>query len=166
MSVRKGRETKRWRLAATATPVSGRPRLAWAMLVLALAGIVVSGYLAITYFSNAQVVCNGLGQCEQVQASAYSRIYGVPIAYFGFPSYVAIALGIAGRLGWRGDRAYLALLGAQTLAIAGAVFSAYLTYVEFFVINATCPWCLTSAALSALLVGCGIVQVRRELARA
>jgi uncharacterized membrane protein len=165
VSAQRSRETKRQRVAAT-PPVHPRPGLVWAMLVVALAGMVVSGYLAVTYFNNAQVVCNGIGQCEQVQSSAYSRVFGVPIAYFGFASYVAIALGLAGRLAWRGDRAYLSLLGAHTLAIAGTVFSAYLTCVEFFVINATCPWCLTSAVLSALLMVCGIVQVRRESTRA
>lgn len=164
MSARKAKEAKRQRLVSA--QVRTRPGLVWAMFWLGVAGIVVSGYLAVTYFNDAQVVCSGLGQCEQVQASAYSRIYDVPIAYFGFLSYVAIVACLGGRLQLQGDGAFLALLGAQALAIAGTVFSAYLTYVEFFVISATCPWCLTSAGLSALLAAAAIVQVRREVARA
>ncbi|MCL4466270.1 MAG: vitamin K epoxide reductase family protein [Chloroflexi bacterium] len=132
------------------------------MLALAAVGIVVSGYLAVTYFNDAQVACYGLGQCEQVQASAYARVFGVPIAYFGLLSYAAIAVLLEGRLRLSGDRAYLALLGALSLAVAGMVFSAYLTYVEFFVIDALCPWCLTSAVVAVVLAAVAAVQVRRE----
>ena len=33
------------------------------------------------------------------------------------------------------------------MAVIGVVFSAYLTYLELFVIHAICPWCVTSAIL-------------------
>jgi uncharacterized membrane protein len=149
------------RLQAARKPTSSG--LVPAMLAVAAVGIVASGYLAVTYFNGAQVVCYGLGQCEAVQASAYSRIFGVPIAYFGLLSYVAIAVLLAGRLRLKADQAYLAMLGALSLAVAGTVFSAYLTYVEFAVIDAVCPWCLTSAIAATALAVLATVQVRREL---
>jgi uncharacterized membrane protein len=56
-----------------------------------------------------------------------------------------------GRLGpdaLRG-RADLALWGA---ALLGTLFSIYLTFLEPFVIGATCAWCLTSAVIMTLLL--------------
>jgi uncharacterized membrane protein len=38
-------------------------------------------------------------------------------------------------------------------AVAGVAFSVYLTFLEPFVIGATCAWCITSALLmTALLI--------------
>jgi uncharacterized membrane protein len=33
------------------------------------------------------------------------------------------------------------------VALVGTLFSAYLTYLELFVIHAICEWCVASAAL-------------------
>jgi uncharacterized membrane protein len=38
------------------------------------------------------------------------------------------------------------------LALAGTLFSLYLTYLEAFVIEAICAWCLTSAVVITLLL--------------
>ena len=42
---------------------------------------------------------------------------------------------------------------ASSLALVGFGFSAYLTYLELFVIDAICQWCVASAALMTLLLG-------------
>jgi uncharacterized membrane protein len=47
---------------------------------------------------------------------------------------------------------YLARLTQWGLALFGVLFSIYLTYLEVFVIHATCSWCVTSAVfMNALL---------------
>ena len=38
------------------------------------------------------------------------------------------------------------------VALAGTLFSIYLTVLEPFVIGATCMWCITSAVLMTLLL--------------
>jgi uncharacterized membrane protein len=38
------------------------------------------------------------------------------------------------------------------VTVAGTLFSVYLTLLEIFVIEAVCAWCLTSAAVSTLLM--------------
>jgi hypothetical protein len=38
------------------------------------------------------------------------------------------------------------------MALFGVLFSIYLTYLELYVIQAVCAWCLTSAAIMALLL--------------
>jgi uncharacterized membrane protein len=47
------------------------------------------------------------------------------------------------------DNATLALWAA---AFFGTLFSVYLTFLEPFVIGATCAWCLSSAVIMALLL--------------
>lgn len=35
------------------------------------------------------------------------------------------------------------------IALVGTLFSAYLTYLEFFVIRAVCQWCVANAVIVA-----------------
>lgn len=42
------------------------------------------------------------------------------------------------------------------LALAGAGFSAYLTYLELAVIDAICQWCVASAIVMAALAGVSV----------
>jgi uncharacterized membrane protein len=36
--------------------------------------------------------------------------------------------------------------------LAGSIYAAYLTYLEIWVIEAVCQWCVTSAIISVLLL--------------
>jgi uncharacterized membrane protein len=45
---------------------------------------------------------------------------------------------------------YLGLL----VALVGTLFSAYLTYLELFVIHAICEWCVASAAVIVAALIC------------
>lgn len=123
------------------------------MVALAGLGIAVSGYLTWVHYSGAFALCTGLGGCEQVQTSRYAWVAGLPVALVGLAGYLALfGLGL-----WR------ALAGAQTPypvslalfggALFGVLYSAYLTYLELFVIGAICPWCVTSAGLVTGLGG-------------
>jgi uncharacterized membrane protein len=47
------------------------------------------------------------------------------------------------------------------LALGGFAFSAYLTYIELFVIEAICNWCVASAILITLLAIVGGLNLRR-----
>ncbi|MHB1133764.1 MAG: vitamin K epoxide reductase family protein [Chloroflexota bacterium] len=160
MKARRSARAER-RQAESAAPVVST--LVWVILGLAVLGVGVAGYLAVTYLNNAQLVCYGLGDCDRVQTSAYARVYGVPVAVFGLLAFVAIAALALVRLVLKGDLGYLAVLGVWTLGLSGSIFSAYLTYVEFFVIYAACPWCLTSAALTVVISLLAWLQMRIEL---
>jgi uncharacterized membrane protein len=45
----------------------------------------------------------------------------------------------------------------------GVLFSAWLTYLELFVIHAICMWCVISATLMLLLFVTSVVDLRGEL---
>ena len=112
------------------------------MTVLAIVGLAAAAYLAVTKLLGQAPACGPLHGCEDVAASAYSELYGIPVAVFGVAfSIVLTVLCIAW---WRdGDRR--ALLGAYGLGLLGCFVVAGLTYVELFVIHAICVYCVTYA---------------------
>ena len=85
--------------------------------------------------------------------SAYSDLAGLNVAVFGIVGYVLLF----GAALLRGDRARIA---GFALALTGFGFSAYLTYLELFVIDAICQWCVASAVLMTVLF---VVNTTRAL---
>ena len=111
------------------------------LALLAVAGAVISAYLTWSYLQGIAPVCaGGSSGCETVQTSRYAEILGVPVASLGLLAYT----GLLGSALMRDQRA--ALFGLL-IALIGTLFSAYLTYLEIFVIKAFCQWCAASAAL-------------------
>jgi uncharacterized membrane protein len=112
--------------------------------LLAVAGIGVATYIAVAESGGGAPKCLAGGHgCETVAQSHYSHLAGIDVAVIGIVGYVillaaAIAPGDAGRFG-----GFLA-------ALVGFGFSAYLTYLELFVIDAICQWCVASAVLMTL----------------
>jgi uncharacterized membrane protein len=116
-----------------------------AALTAALLGIGVAGYLTYVHYAGLQPFCAGGGHgCERVQSSVYARLGGIPVAVIGLAGYLAIAAALIAP----GEPARLAAAG---LAVIGFGFSAYLTALELFVIDAICQWCVASAALLTAL---------------
>lgn len=113
--------------------------------IVALAGLVVAGYLTWVHFDDAALICVAGGGCETVQESEYAEIAGVPVAVLGLVAY-AIVLGL---VAWD---APAARLGAAMLALVGLLFSLYLLALQLFVIDAVCVWCLANDVVIAPLL--------------
>ncbi len=117
-----------------------------ALVALAVAGSAISAYLSyVALFRDDAVACGPVGDCHAVQGSIYAEVAGVPVAVLGLGLYLAL-LAVTACRRWYADST---LLRAWTFSIAlsGVLYSAYLTYLELFVINAVCAWCVTSAAI-------------------
>jgi len=128
------------------------PRVA--LFVLAAVGLMISAYLTWTHYSGLAPVCiSGSGGCETVQSSSYATIFGVPVAMLGAAAYAGLLLSAALR---SQAGVYLGLL----ISLVGTLFSAYLTYLEVFVIHALCQWCLASAAIMVGTLICAAVRAR------
>ncbi len=113
--------------------------------VLALAGIGVALYIAIVESGGGSPQCLAGGHgCETVAKSHYSHIAGINVAVFGVAGYVLLL----GAALMPGD---MARIGALGVSLVGFGFSVYLTYLELFVIDAICQWCVASAVLMMLL---------------
>jgi uncharacterized membrane protein len=146
----------------TAAP---KGNLGWLIPVLSVLGLGIAGYLAYIEVTHAQAYCGPIGHCDAVQQSEYARLFGVlSIGVLGLAGYTAI---IAAWLFTRyaGKRlADLASIALLAMTFLGTLFSIYLTFLEPFVIGATCMWCLSSAVLMTVLMLLCVGPGKRSLA--
>ena len=145
------------------TPSRPQGWLSWALAALALIGLGVSIYMAFVETSHASAICGPIGDCNTVQQSEYAALFGwLPIGVLGTIGYAAILVAW-GLMHWGKDhlqrQAASALL---VMALFGAAFSIYLTFLEPFVIGATCVWCLTSALCMTLILVILVVSMPRR----
>jgi uncharacterized membrane protein len=132
-------------------------------IIFSLIGILDSGYLSWIKFSHSEEKCiAGLGNCALVNTSAYSEIIKIPIAYFGLLSYLVILILMVSS----GSRIKLVssipfLLFGITLI--GVLFSGYLTYVQFGILHAYCPYCLLSALTTTSLFIISTIMMGKEI---
>lgn len=124
---------------------------------LTLVGLVVALYLTYVETTDTQAVCGPVGDCNEVQASPFARLFGVlPVGLLGAIGYVAlVAAWVAGRFG-KGFWSQLAPFAILGMALFGVLFSIYLTYLELFIIRAVCIWCVTSAVIMAALLALAV----------
>jgi uncharacterized membrane protein len=115
--------------------------------VLSALGIIVSFYLTYIHFTESRAAfCAAGSECDTVRQSAFSTVMGIPVAAIGVAGYsvllIVSLLNIKRRTKW---------LILYILAFAGFIFSAYLTYIELFVIKAVCMYCIFSAVLMTVI---------------
>ena len=137
----------------------------WAPVMLSALGIFVSGYLSVKRLTGGSLACSRWAQCDTVNNSVYAKIYGVPVAFIGLAGYVVLLVLALAALRTEGPMQRRLLAISFLLALGGFAFSAYLTYIELFIIEAICNWCVTSAILITLLAIVGGLNLRR-MARA
>jgi len=136
-------------------------RIYWATRVLCVLGIGVAGYLASVYLAEAEPYCVGSGGCTTVQDSIYADLGGIPVPVIGLAGYAfLLALSVLrGRVS-RDLEFYLPVLGFGA-ALIGVLYSAYLTYLEAFVIRTWCYWCVASAVIMAAIWLLSVFDLRR-----
>jgi uncharacterized membrane protein len=128
------------------------PLGAWLLVVLALIGMGLAGYLTAVHYSPTLLVCSnkGLINCEAVLTSGYSVIPGtaIPITVPGLAYFlVSLVLALAqlrrpGNYGLRQAHAVWGGLGLLT--------ALYLIFVELLEVHNICIWC-TSVHVMLLL---------------
>ena len=113
--------------------------------VLCALGTAISVYLLVADFvlGGAELCLTGHG-CDAVRESRYSSVGGVPVSLLGVLGYAAMAGAVLLPLGRRTKWSLVFWLSAAAVG-----FSAYLTYLELFIIEAICSWCVASAAIAA-----------------
>lgn len=129
-------------------------------------GLAVSGYLSYVKLSNVGMECvrDATFDCGTVQNSAYGELFGVPIALFGFGMYVVVGL----LLVLENATPFLqtnARALTFVIVLFGWLFSMWLVYVQFVILEALCPWCLSHEANMTLLlplVTARMIQALRE----
>jgi uncharacterized membrane protein len=112
----------------------------------ALIGTLIALYLLLHDLGLSSIICPIAG-CDKVQASEYSKWFGIPVAAFGLVGFIKLlSLSVIGLFKTR-----VLNLPIRTIlvTISGLGLLAYLplTYLELFVIHAVCFWCVTSSLM-------------------
>jgi uncharacterized membrane protein len=129
--------------------------------LLSLAGLFISAYLYLYKLGRIGSLACGTGGCETVQLSPWSRVAGVEVALIGVLGYAALLGASLAALqpGLSGQRWPATLLAG--LAGVGVLFTAYLTYLELFVIHAICRWCVASGVIILAILAAALLELRR-----
>lgn len=137
-------------------------KLYWFSIALSILGVLVSIYMTIYKLTSNNAMCFGSGDCSTVNASPYSEVYGVPVAFVGVLGYSAILglLLLINRAGiFSEQNSTLVIFG---LAVTGFAFTLYLVYLEIFVIKALCPFCIISQITMTILFIITIIRLVRQ----
>ena len=134
---------------SAATP---KPWPNWILPVLLLIGVGIAIYLSLIEVSGDEAICGPVGDCNAVQQSEYSKVFGVlPVAVLGMLGYLAIGASWLVSLKTTGKLQFYAKMAMFLIALFGLLFFIYLTFLEPFVIGATCAWCISSAIIMTLI---------------
>ncbi len=120
-------------------------------LILSLVGLAVAVYLTFVHYQEDALVCT-TGGCETVQQSQYATIGPIPIAILGvgfFAALVALSAIRAFKLNILSSET--ATLVAWGLTLTGVLYYAYLVYIELFVLDAICQWCMSTTIITVAL---------------
>jgi uncharacterized membrane protein len=114
--------------------------------VFALVGTLIALYLLLHDLGLSSIICPIAG-CDKVQASEYSKWFGIPVAAFGLSGFITL-LGLS-VTGLFKSRVFNLPIRTLLLTISSLSLIAYipLTYLELFVIHAVCFWCVTSSLM-------------------
>ena len=131
-----------------------------AIAALALVGGLVSLYLTLFKIGVIGELSCTVGSCNTVQLSQWATFLGLPVAAWGLAFYMAtLAVAIAGTAeGLADDRRVSLTLVA--MSGWGVLFSGWLTYIELFVIDAICMWCVVSAIIVTVIFIISVMDLR------
>ncbi|MGK2962462.1 MAG: vitamin K epoxide reductase family protein [Gemmatimonadaceae bacterium] len=130
------------------------------MAALALAGIFLALYLLFYKLGMLGSLTCSVGSCETVNTSKWATFLGFPVAGWGVAWYVtAFVVSLAGTTERFADSRNVSLV-LVGLTGSGLLFSAYLTWLELFVIHAICQWCVVSAIIVLAMFVMAVLDFR------
>ena len=115
----------------------------WVLIVLAVAGIVVSSLALREHYRTDASPCsiNERWDCGIVNHSPYAMLFGIPVAVIGIAGYLLLGV--------------LAFVKAYRLALVAALgglgFALYLAHIEDAVLGVWCIYCVISLGIISLL---------------
>lgn len=119
--------------------------------LVALAGMFVALYLTLYKLGYIGTLACAVGSCEKVQTSKWATFLGFPVGAWGVGYYVAVlVVSLAGLSPVFVERRIISRILVAMTGV-GVVFSLWLTYLELFVIDAICIYCVISAILVIVL---------------
>ena len=131
-----------------------------AIAALSLVGLFVALYLTLYKLGVIGELRCAVGSCEAVNTSPWATLLGYPVAAWGLGFYLtALALSLAGVQDRWADSLGVSV-GLVAMSAWGVLFSGWLTYLELFVIDAICIWCVVSACIVTLIFILSVLDLR------
>jgi uncharacterized membrane protein len=139
------------------TITAGESIVRYLIVLLALAGMVVSGLALKVHYDTGSEPCriNDKWDCGVVNHSPYAVFHGVPVAAIGIIGYLLMAI-----LGFQRRQALL-----LPAVLVGLAFALYLTNIEAHVLGVWCLYCVVSQAIIAVLTLLALIWLGWERLR-
>lgn len=134
------------------------------ILFLAFLGVANSAYLAQQEANGEPLICNiqNFSGCNIVAASEYSKLFGIPLAQYGI-LFFSILFVLAALELVIFDQLLRRVL--QGISFVGVIASLYFTFIQAFVIQAFCIYCLASALVTLFIfILAGLIEPPRSRA--
>ena len=130
------------------------------LAALAFVGVFLSTYLTLYKLGYIGELQCAVGSCETVNTSRWATFLGFPVAAWGLGFYLStLALLLVGIQERYADSRTISLV-LVGLTGWGVLFSGWLTYLELFVIDAICMWCVISAIIVAIMFVISVADLR------
>lgn len=153
-------ESERTLAEGRARPSSRLVALDVCAALLALVGLGDAVYLTVEHLTGATLQCSITHGCAEVLGSKYATVGSFPLAAVGALAYfTAFSLATLSAFGYAGARKVLAALVALMF-----LFTLWLLYLQAFVLQAFCQYCLLSACTTTLLTIIVLLQFARRRA--
>jgi uncharacterized membrane protein len=136
-------------------------RLRQIIIGLAILGLLVSIWMTIYKVTDNASMCVGSAGCGKVNDSLYSEINGIPVAAIGVVGYVSILalFYLETRPGFFQQNGGMLLFG---VTLVGFLFTVWLVYVEVALLDAYCPFCITSQIAMTLIFILTVIRVMKQ----
>ena len=132
--------------------------LVWAMIALALVGLMDSAYLAYLSLSpptSCPVGIFSIFSCNEVIYSQYAHVYGISVAMLGLGWFIlALALIL---VAWRNARF---IYGVVVWSVLGAVGVAGFVYTEIFLLGSICLLCTIAHVMGLAILALSVAYIR------
>ena len=135
-------------------------RLTSLVAILAVCGIAVSSVSLQHHYATSKTAYCDIGEafnCDIVNRSEYSSIFGIPVALIGMLGYAALA-GLATMYRERRETPAMLFVAAG----AGLAFALYLTYVEAYELKTWCILCVASQVMIFLITVLAVIVKLRS----
>ena len=130
--------------------MTSRARIIFAIIAICAAtGITISSVSLYHHYGSSKTTYCDFGanfNCDIVNRSTYSTVFGVPDALIGIVGYAGLLV-LATRYRTRTTTPQVLLIAS----LAGLSFALYLTYIEAFVLATWCVLCLSSLAIILMI---------------
>lgn len=134
----------------------------YASLLIIIIGLVVSIYMAIYNLTDNDSMCLGSGDCSTVNASRFSKFYGIPVGIIGAFGYSSLFLMLFFEDKFSITRKSGNLPFFAT-SLLGFFFTIYLIYIEIWILDAICPFCLISQGTMTILFFVSVYKIIKNI---